>query len=556
MNAETGIELRKEPHPLGKTVYSAIGGGKVRIDSTEDDRWGVFTWEGEWLEGPITQGDLLMLQYIGGPDMPLDHDVLWMLTPPHTYDGSVPLEAPYADMSQIPRIVGNYTADTGRMTDEGMRSSSYIDQDFFLNNDRRPDLVPDVLRLVSPMPGGPEKISKDRYIDRRFHDLEIEHLWKKTWQMACREDQIPNVGDYYVYEIATLSFLVIRTAPDEIKAHVNVCLHRGRLLKVGQGLGAKEIRCPFHGWTWNLDGTVKELTTEWDFPGVCKDVAKLPDAKVGTWGGFVFINPDPEAGPLEEFLGPVMIEHYRKVKLENRYLQAHVQGVVKANWKLVMEAFMEGYHVITTHPQQMLTGGDLSNLRYDVFGNWGRAGHLNPPGISPQRGMNPDPEQILTMYRVLADTNREFLRGQIGEEVEDYSDAELTDLGTFCDLFPNLHPWGGWTRIAFRFRPNGDNHEESIFDIMLLAPWAEGKPKPAPAKLHVLKEGEAFSAASELMALAKIIDQDVYNLPRIHKGLKAKREDYVWFSSYQEGKIRNFHRNYERALGIAETAAR
>lgn len=543
--------LRQEPHPLGGTTYSGLGDGRVRVDSDDGSRYGIFTWEGDWLEGDITQADLMMLQYIGGPDMPLDHDILWMMAPPQIYDGSVPVDAPYADMTQVPRIVGKYTADKGILTDEGMRSSAYIDQDFFLNNDRRPDLVPDVFHLKSPMEGGPEKISTDRYTSKEWHDLEVEKLWKKTWQMACREDDIPNVGDYYVYEIANLSYLVVRTEEDEIKAHVNVCLHRGRLLKTGSGMGAKEIRCPFHGWAWNLQGSLKEITTEWDFPGVCKDAANLPSAKVGTWGGFVFINPDENCEPLEEFLGPVMIEHYRKSKLENRYKQAHVQGVVKANWKLVMEAFMEGYHVITTHPQQMLTGGDLSNLRYDVFGNWGRAGHLNPPGISPQRGMTPDPEQILMMYRVLADTNKEFLRGQIGEEVEEYSDAELTDLGTFCDLFPNFHPWAGWTRIAFRFRPNGDNHEESIFDIMLLAPWEEGKPKPPPAKIRMLQDGEAFSAASELMSLAKIIDQDVYNLPNIQKGLKAKKEDYVWFSSYQEGKIRNFHRNYNAKLGVS-----
>jgi len=551
MNVPTQT-LRKEPHPLGGTTYSAIGGGKVRIDH-EDGRYGIFTWEGEWIEGEITQGDLLMLQYIGGPDMPLDHDILWMLAPPLTYDGSVEVEAPYADLSQMPRIVGRYSADKGRMTDEGMRSTAYIDQDFFLENDRRPDLVPDVYRLKSPMPGGPEKIPVDRYITQEYHDLEVEKLWKTTWQMACREDDIPNVGDYHVYEIADLSFLIIRSAPDEIKAHVNVCLHRARLLKTGTGAGASEIRCPFHGWTWELDGSLREITTEWDFPGVCKEVSHLPQARVGTWGGFVFINPDENAGSLEEFLGPVMIEHYKKVKLENRYKQAHVQGVVKANWKVVMEAFMEGYHVITTHPQQMLTGGDLSNLRYDVFGNWGRAGHLNPPGVSPQRGMTPSNDEILMMYRVLADTNKEFLRGQIGEEAEQYSDAELTDLGTFCDLFPNMHPWGGWTRICFRFRPNGNNPDESIFDIMLLAPWAEGKPKPPPAKIRILKEGEAFSAASELMALAKIIDQDIYNLPNIQKGLKAKRDPYVWFSSYQEGKIRNFHRNYEAKLGLTRT---
>jgi hypothetical protein len=197
----------------------------------------------------------------------------------------------------------------------------------------------------------------------------------------------------------------------------------------------------------------------------------------------------------------------------------------------------------------MLISGDLADTRYDVFGNWGRAGHLMTPAVSPQRGITVPEDQILGIWRMMADRSREFVRTLIGEEVDQFSDAEMND-NCFNDLFPNLHPWGGWARITFRFRPNGDNPDECLMDVLLLAPWPEGKPKPPPAPIRVLGPDEPWTAAPELLSLAKIMDQDVMNLPKVHAGVKAKQPPYVWFSAYQEGKIRNFHRNYERALGI------
>lgn len=547
--------LRREPHPISGLLYEAIGDAKVRVTRPESDSFGVFTWRGDWIEGDITQADQHMLIYIAGPDLPHDHEVIWMFAPPDFHDGTVPVQAPGVHMSDMQRITGKYEADAGKATDNGSRSAGHVDLEFFLENDRRPDLVPEVFHLTSPMSGGPQRIKTDRFHKREYHDLEVERLWKRTWQMVCREDDLPEVGDYHVYTIAHLSYLVVRTGETELRAYQNVCLHRGRLLKDCSGFRAKEFRCPYHGWAWNLDGSLKEITTEWDFPGVREDAAQLPAVKVACWGGFVFINPDPDAEPLEDFLGPVMIEHYRKYKLENRYKQAHVQKLIRANWKTTMEAFMEAYHVIATHPHQMLISGDFANAHYDVFGNWARAGHVSGtnPG-SPQRGMFCSPDEALAIHRAAANANREFLRSVIGDEVEQYSDAELNDIGSFCDLFPNFHPWSGWTRIAFRFRPNCDNHDECIMDAWLLAPWPEGKPKPPGAKLRVLGPDDPWTDAPELLSLSKILDQDMFNIPSVYAGLKAKQPPYVWYSSYQEGKIRNFHRNYERALGLSDEA--
>jgi hypothetical protein len=130
------------------------------------------------------------------------------------------------------------------------------------------------------------------------------------------------------------------------------------------------------------------------------------------------------------------------------------------------------------------------------------------------------------------------------------SDAQLHN-GGFNDLFPNLHPWGGWMRIVFRFRPHGDDPDASIMDTYLLAPWPKDKPRPAPAKHRKLGFDEPFVVAPELLSLSKIADQDVFNVPSIQRGLKAKNPPYIWYGAYQDGKIRNFHENYEKALGLS-----
>jgi nitrite reductase/ring-hydroxylating ferredoxin subunit len=546
--------MRQEPHPISGAMYEDLGEGRIRVHDEKTGKEGVFRWDGVWLEGELTHADPHLLIYIGGPQLPPGKDVFYGMAPLDDVNGLAPLGAVTeagADLEPqlSPRIVGRYTGDPGKQTDQGMRSAAYVDMQFILNNDRRPDLVPDVYRLESPMPGGPVKIDTARYFEKRFHDLEVEKLWKRTWQMACREDDIPNVGDYIVYEIAHLSFLIVRTGEHEFKAHYNACLHRGRLLREDDGKGAREFRCPFHGWSWNLEGALKEITCEWDFPGVRQDAAQLPHAQVGTWDGFVFINPDLAAAPLIDHLGPEMIAHYKKFKLQNRYKQAHAQRVIRANWKVVQEAFMEGYHVIATHPQLLLYGGDSADIRYDVFGNWGRALHVSAGSSSPQRGMLQSQEVALAHFHGMADFNREFLRGLIGEEVEAFSDAEVNDQG-FGDLFPNLHPWSGWARIVFRFRPHGDDPDACLMDAMLLAPWPEGKPKPPPVPITRLRDDQSWCEAPELVGLAKILDQDSYNLPKIQLGLKTKMPPHIWYSAYQEGKIRHFHANYEKQLGI------
>ena len=233
--------------------------------------------------------------------------------------------------------------------------------------------VPASLKKESALDHTPLSIDVERYYSREFHDLEVEKLWRRVWQLACHEDEIPEVGDALVYDIASLSFIVVKTGEDEFSAYPNACRHRGRRLLDCPKKGLTNFRCPFHGWSWKLDGTLKEVPCHWDFPNVTEETHSLPKVKTGRWGGFVFINPDPDAQPLKEFLGDID-EHWTTLPFERRYKAVHVAKKLPCNWKIAQEAFMESYHVIATHPTLLYEMGD-ANSQYDAFGVLSRARH-------------------------------------------------------------------------------------------------------------------------------------------------------------------------------------
>ena len=162
---------------------------------------------------------------------------------------------------------------------------------------------------------GDEDIDTERYLSPAYQDEEFKRLWTRTWQFACREEHIPEVGDYYVYDIGTYSFIVTRVAENDIRAYFNACLHRGTKLRASGTEGsASEFKCSFHGWSWNLDGTHKDHLCPWDFPHVNDDKFSLPEARVELLGGFVWINMDPDAPGLREYLGPAVSQAHRSLE--------------------------------------------------------------------------------------------------------------------------------------------------------------------------------------------------------------------------------------------------
>ena len=428
--------------------------------------------------------------------------------------------------------------------------------------------APASLRAQSAPFLGDEAIPAAHYTSQEFFDQEVEKMWTRTWQMACREEEIPEVGDYMTYDIVGKSFLIVRTKPDEIKSYYNSCLHRGTKLKHDQGC-ANQFRCPFHGFTWNLDGSFKSNPTQWDFPHLSPEKLQLPETLVDTWGGFVFINMDLNARPLYEVLD-ILPEHFERWKVEDCYKSIHVAKVIKANWKVVSEAFMESWHTIDTHPQIMPYLA-CANSQYDVFtdhitrqisATGEPSPHVYDKNYSEQEILNsmtatsgrveddsglkvPDGQKARAF---MAEVSRQAFTAEDGHDYSDKSDAEMLD-ALLYNVFPNLSVWAGFPpNLVYRWRPNGRDVNSAIMEVMWLKRCPKGKPRPEPVPVHWLTEDQKWTDAEELGGLADIFEQDMGNLPFVQEGLHASGTGEVHFGNYQEMRIRQHHITLKKYL--------
>ncbi len=219
------------------------------------------------------------------------------------------------------------------------------------DDDPPADIVPERYRL------GEAFVPKGRYLDAEFQQLEVDRLFTKTWLMACRLEDLPGVGSYYEYLIGGHSILVVRESTETIRGYFNACRHRGTRLATGRGrVGA--LICPFHGWRWNLDGSIRLVLDPEEFTPRSDDDLGLQPVQVDTWGGFVFINMDLEAEPLLDYLDPIP-EVFEPFHVENMRYRWMKSVIAPCNWKTVLDGFLEAYHVPGTHPQ--LTRWDKRN---------------------------------------------------------------------------------------------------------------------------------------------------------------------------------------------------
>jgi nitrite reductase/ring-hydroxylating ferredoxin subunit len=420
---------------------------------------------------------------------------------------------------------------------------------------------------------GSEDIDSRRYTDPDFAREEFHKIWTRTWQFACREEHIPNVGDYSVYDIGAYSLIITRVAADDIRAYFNACLHRGTKLRPSGTEGnAAEFKCPFHGWSWNLDGTNRNITCQWDFPHVNPDKFTLPQARVELLGGFVWVNMDPAAPGLAEYLGAEALVHIRAWALETRYIHLHVQKSFPANWKLTVEAFLEAYHVIETHPQVAVSNAD-ANSQYDVYGE-----HVNrfisPLGVlSPHLAGKYSEQDILDQFtvgdgtmlgadrplvgegtarQVMADMFRGMFEHATSSDLSHVSDSEMLDCFSYT-VFPNTYLFPGISLpMVYRFRPDPRDHRRCIYEVMFLRPVPAQGERPAPAEVVVLSDDQSFKEAEGMdPGFGRILDQDTDNLYAQQEGLEASAKPGLTLGNYQEIRVRHFERAVDKYMAMA-----
>lgn len=422
--------------------------------------------------------------------------------------------------------------------------------------------IPAILREDSPGDMPLKPIPASRYTNQAFFDLEVEKVFLKTWQWACREEEIPNPGDTYVFDLIDKSLLLTRQADGGVRAMQNVCLHRGRKLMLHNG-SRSNFKCPYHGFTWNTDGSFKECPLPWDFPQLDLQNFALPQVRVETWAGFVFVNFDPDARPLLELLDPIP-RHFERWNMGDCYKAAHVAKVMPANWKASVEAFLEASHVATTHPQVSSYIAD-SNTQYDLLSDhvdrmMSATGYPSPQvdfgdlteeqvfqhmvGTGSRAGLG---ETKLTLKEGMtpraygAELSRQALLKETGYDYSSAADAEVLD-GISYQFFPNFAIWGGMgAKTCYRWRPIGRNVDKTLMEVMLYKRHPKGG-KGQPVPMRMLEPDETWASASELGFLAGVYDQDSSNLGPQQEGLKALGDQPINFGRYTELRCRNLHR--------------
>lgn len=419
-----------------------------------------------------------------------------------------------------------------------------------------------------------EKIPSKRYYDQAFFDLEREKLWPHVWQMAARLEEIPEVGDYVEYRLLDKSVIIVNSR-NGVKAFHNACRHRGVQLVDDNGKGnckTKGFICPFHGWRWNSEGENTFVFGKQIFTEEMLDKAELGlvPCRLETWGGCAFINFDNDAPGLMESLGPVAkkLDDRRAADLKMEWWYG---TVLPTNWKLAMEAFMEGYHVMRTHPQlhnHMMVeinpyGPDMSEkpsrtevkdmvdkqLKFFETNGRGMAGMVLDSEVEiakRSRDMELPDDLFAAMGAFYAKVKDDIYKDGLakGLPVFDMNKADETNGFTYVEfMFPNYFLLPFFSAMSsYRIRPLGP--ESCYFEIWSLAPMAADDPRPRVTEPIILPyDSQDFP---------EIPQQDYSNLPIQQKGLHALGFDFMRLSHQKEGMISNYQRLIDGYLaGVA-----
>jgi phenylpropionate dioxygenase-like ring-hydroxylating dioxygenase large terminal subunit len=185
------------------------------------------------------------------------------------------------------------------------------------------------------------------YTSNAFYRREVDRIWKKVWNFIGSADRIPNPGDYFTLTFVGVPLIVLRDNDGEIRAYANTCRHRGSQLLEGNGT-CKLIVCPYHSWSYELNGRLRGAPEMEKTIGFDKGDYALTSIRLDTWGGFIFVTFDKDAGPLHAFLGNLP-EKLAPYGLDEMVLARRKTFDMACNWKLFVENAKESYHIATVH---------------------------------------------------------------------------------------------------------------------------------------------------------------------------------------------------------------
>jgi phenylpropionate dioxygenase-like ring-hydroxylating dioxygenase large terminal subunit len=187
------------------------------------------------------------------------------------------------------------------------------------------------------------------YSDPEVLRREGERIFARTWQYVGHAGQTSEPGSYFAASAGQIPVVVTRARDDVVRAFVNVCRHRGHVVAGGSGR-RESLQCPYHAWTYGLDGALRAAPRSDREPGFDAEELGLAKIAVDTWGPLLFVNPDAEAAPLAEALGEVPRQLAEILDIDTLEFRFRTEFDLQANWKIACENFLECYHCAVAHP--------------------------------------------------------------------------------------------------------------------------------------------------------------------------------------------------------------
>jgi phenylpropionate dioxygenase-like ring-hydroxylating dioxygenase large terminal subunit len=424
---------------------------------------------------------------------------------------------------------------------------------------------------------GLSRIDGERFTSREFMEREWTHVWSKTWNVACRVSELSEPGAYRVHDLGKESLLFVMGEDGKIRGFFNICQHRGNVLcQSSDGVAAK-FKCPFHGWEWNVDGSLKQVMRPGLFPqfadGVPKKEFDLVGVQVALWGGWVWFNLDPNAIPLVDYLGE-MGRHLETYELEKFTLIENKSFQWAGNWKHAHDAFNESYHFESLHPEftQITEGYDVP---IELIGMHSRMINFNmtvselleerkSPTSMQQKFFGIDADRVLgfggvpTAYTgALKDIHLEIIkRKRAMQDSTHLPYKKMNDEQLVHQYHYTFFPGTTFTStpeasFLFRYRPHATDPGLCYYDFLITAHNPPGTPVPeVHHRLYrhdeLVDYADAFAGTFD-PALAKVLAQDGSNMKTMQRGMSSQGFRGMILGE-QEIRLRHFHQMIDRCL--------
>ncbi|CRZ15452.1 aromatic ring-hydroxylating oxygenase subunit alpha [Mycolicibacterium neworleansense] len=418
---------------------------------------------------------------------------------------------------------------------------------------------------IGEPPARPTLVPADRYISPAFARLEAERMWPRVWQAACTVDHVAEAGDYFEYRCGPYSVLIVRGDDGELRAFQNACRHRGNALCTGAGSALRELKCGYHGWTWDLAGALKRIPNRKGFGAVRMSEFPLAPVQVDTWERLVFVNLDPDAMPLADYLEAVPGD-IAWCGLGDFRCYATMTIDVEANWKTIADGYSETYHVQTLHPELHRCMDDVYAPQ-QIWGHTGKSESLY--GVpSPRLAGALSDEEVWDAYVYTQGALMGVAEGTpfprdrqapgqtvadvIAAQIKEFAAGRGVDIGwastdqVMClhqyNVFPNLTLLASADHLTVMTSLPGSDPDRGQLVMTLMTRMPAQAPRIRPTDVNMGAD-EAHPGV--------VMSQDIAVLTGLQRGLHQPGFTHLVLSA-EERRIINMHHNLERYLDLPE----